>query len=92
MKKLTVLKIVSILHIILTIIWSLWYYSELNDGKGWGLLFSLGLAAFGIIGLIVSWIVGFICKKTIQAQPLRIQNTIEAALVVGFLVFVGLYY
>ncbi|WP_425390079.1 hypothetical protein [Ekhidna sp.] len=92
MKKLSVLKVVSIIHLLLTVTWTIWYYGELNDGKGWGLLFSLGLASFGIIGLIVSWVVGYICKKTIQEQPLRIQNTIEAAFVVGFLVFVGLYY
>ncbi|MEP0986321.1 hypothetical protein [Ekhidna sp.] len=92
MKKLTVLKVVSIIHISLTIIWTLWFYSELDDGKGWGLLFSLGLAALGFLGLIVSWIVGFICKKTIQQQPIRIQNTIEAALLVGFIVFVALYF
>lgn len=90
MKKLSVLKVVSIIHLLLTTAWSIWFYSELDDGKGWGLLFSLGLAAIGVIGLIVSWIVGFICKKTIQEQSLRIQNTIEAALVVGFLVFVAI--
>ncbi|WP_420316779.1 hypothetical protein [Ekhidna sp.] len=92
MKKLSVLKVVSIIHLILTSGWTIWFYNELDDGKGWGLLFSLGLAAIGIAGFLVSWVVGFICKKTILEQPLRIQNTIEAALVVGFLVFIGLYY
>lgn len=92
MKKLSVLKVVSIIHLILTTTWTIWFYGELNDGKGWGLLLSLGLALIGIIGLIASWIVGLICQKTIQEQPTRVQNTIEAALVVGFLVFIGLYY
>ena len=92
MKKLTILKVVSIIHLLLTTGWTIWFYGELNDGKGWGLLFSLGSAAIGIIGLIVSWVVGFICRKTIKEQPRRIQNTIEAALLVGFIVFVGLYY
>lgn len=92
MKKLSILKIVSIIHLLLTTAWTIWFYSELNDGKGWGLLFSLGLASLGILGLLVSWIVGVVCKKTIQEQSFRVQNTIEAALVVGFLIFIGLYY
>ncbi len=90
MKKLSVLKIVSILHLFLTTIWSILYFNEMNDGKGWGILFSVGLLAIGVIGLLVSWVVGFICNRISKEQPKRIQNTIEAALVVGFIVFVAI--
>jgi hypothetical protein len=90
MKKLTILKVVSIIHLILTTIWSILFFQEMNDGKGWGMLFSIGLLAIGVIGLIVSWTVGLICKRVSIDQPKRIQNTIEAALVVGFLVFVAI--
>ncbi|WP_424963053.1 hypothetical protein [Ekhidna sp.] len=92
MKNLTVLKVVSIIHILLTTLWSLWFFNELNDGKGWGMLFSVGLLAIGIIGLVVSWMLGVICKTVSQEQPKRIQNLIEVALVAGFIVFVAITY
>ncbi|GAB4230454.1 MAG: hypothetical protein Tsb0034_02400 [Ekhidna sp.] len=92
MKNLTVLKAASILHLILTTVWSLFYLSELYDEKGWGILFLVGLYAIGIIGLLVSWITGFLCKKYFQKQPRRIQNTIEVALLTGFIVYMAVTY
>lgn len=92
MKKLSVLKVVSIIHLILTTIWSVVFFSEMNDGKGWGLLFSLGLLAIGVLGLLVSWGLGPVCKLISKDQPKRIQNLIETALVVGFIVFIALKY
>ncbi|MEQ9468737.1 MAG: hypothetical protein RLN88_15110 [Ekhidna sp.] len=92
MKNMTVLKAVSILHLILSTLWSIAYYSEMDDGKGWGVLIIVGLYAIGIAGLLISWILKSLCQKYIQDQPMRVQNLIEIAVVAGFIVFVALRY
>lgn len=92
MKKLSVLKAVSILHLILSSLWSIAYYSEMDDGKGWGILIIVGLYMIGIAGILISWIVKALCQKYISDQPKRVQNLIEVAIVAAFVVFVAIRY
>ena len=89
-KRLTILKFASYLYLILTTVWSIAYFHEMNDNKGWGLLWMAGLYIIGLIGLGISFIIGLLCNKFIPNQSLRIQNTIEAAILTGFILFVAL--
>jgi len=92
MKKLTVLKIGSVIHLILSMAWTIIYFNELHDGRGWGLLISVGLIIIGLLGLLVSWIVGVFCKKNFGMHAKRNQNIIESVLLIAFLTFIALRY
>lgn len=91
MKKLTILSAVSILHLVGTLLWTAIYYNDIAH-EGWGVLAMISLFFLGVVGLIASWITGLICKKFITNQPRRIQNTIEAAILAGFIVYVAIAY
>lgn len=90
-KQLSVLKIVSIIHLVATIIWTLVYYNEIAH-EGWGVFAMTGLLSLGIVGLFLSGLIGLICAKSVPHEPKKIQNLIEAVIVIGFIAYMAIAY
>lgn len=90
-KQLSVLKIVSIIHLVATVIWTLVYYGDIAH-EGWGIFAMTGLLSLGIIGLLLSWLIGLICAKSVHNESKKIQNLIEALIVIGFIAYMAIAY
>jgi len=78
MKPFTVLKVFSILYIVSCLIYTVIKWKTLSNGEGWGVVYVFGLISFGLIGLLMD----FILLKTIKNKWLL--NSIELVIVVIF--------
>ncbi len=79
MKPFTVLKVFSIFYIISCLIYTLIKWKVLSNAEGWGIVYMLGLISFGLIGLLID----FILIKTIKNKWLL--NSIELIIVIIFI-------
>jgi hypothetical protein len=84
--RLSVLNVVTGLYLIGLIIFTIINYPELSYAEGWGVVYMVGLAAFGIVILVVDVILQQIIR---DRKNMNIGGTVIAIIAAWYLVFIN---
>ena len=64
-KNITILKGYSILYLTCCLLYTIIKYKTLSSGEGWGVVYMIALIAFGILGLLIDYILTLLIKNKI---------------------------
>lgn len=64
-KNITILKGYSLIYLICCLLYTITNYKTLSSGEGWGVVYMIGLIAFGTLGLLIDYILVLLIKNKI---------------------------